>query len=201
MQRAEVIAMAESFKKLLRFLLDNNKQIPSRFWRAVLWLNNEKVGITRNAQFLWYNKNGKGPYRSSWKKFFVYHEATIDENEARKVINDYLLILKGDALSAREVIRCTNVEIRQYLMTRFSYERFLVELDTRITDRDPDTGAELVRIHMGKEMEPMCLVRVIDSTSKRPYLLRVPPRMRTCKQAVAWTFGLEEYEYEPAIET
>ena len=33
------------------------------------------------------------------------------------------------------------------------------------------------------------------------YLLRVPPHMKTCKQAVAWTFGLEEIEYNPVKET
>lgn len=50
-------------------------------------------------------------------------------------------------------------------------------------------------------MEPMQLVKVKDSTTGDSYLLRVPPHMKTCKQAVAWTFSLEEIEYNPVKET
>jgi len=33
------------------------------------------------------------------------------------------------------------------------------------------------------------------------YLLRVPPTMRSCAEAVAWTFELTEKEYQPAVES
>lgn len=39
-----------------------------------------------------------------------------------------------------------------------------------------------------------------DGTFKT-YLLCVPPEMRTARQAVAWTFGMSEYEYHPAVQT
>lgn len=35
----------------------------------------------------------------------------------------------------------------------------------------------------------------------REYMLRVPPTMRTAHEAVAWTFGLEAEDYQPAIES
>lgn len=31
----------------------------------------------------------------------------------------------------------------------------------------------------------------------RTYILRVPPNMRTPREAIAWTFGLEEHQYQP----
>ena len=54
---------------------------------------------------------------------------------------------------------------------------------------------------MGKHVENIRLVKVRDSTTKRFYLLRVPQTVWTCKQAVAWTFGMEEDDYIPIKET
>ncbi|HEX7380479.1 MAG TPA: hypothetical protein VF278_25420 [Pirellulales bacterium] len=34
------------------------------------------------------------------------------------------------------------------------------------------------------------------------YVLRVPPNMRTCRQAIAWTAGFDDAEkYQPLLET
>ena len=54
---------------------------------------------------------------------------------------------------------------------------------------------------MGKHEENIRLIKVRDSTTRQFYLLRVPPTVWTCKQAVAWTFGMEEDEYYPTKET
>jgi len=50
------------------------------------------------------------------------------------------------------------------------------------------------------------MVEVRNSTpepdgSRRTYFLRVPPTMRTAREAVAWTFGLGAVDYRPAVET
>jgi hypothetical protein len=34
--------------------------------------------------------------------------------------------------------------------------------------------------------------------TRRTYWLRVPPDVRTARQAVAWTFDLDEGDYHPA---
>jgi hypothetical protein len=47
----------------------------------------------------------------------------------------------------------------------------------------------------------LTILKVIDSTRKAPHLLRVPNEMRTCKEAVAWTFGMTPDEYHPLRET
>jgi hypothetical protein len=54
--------------------------------------------------------------------------------------------------------------------------------------------------------EPMVMVEVVNSTpepdgSRKRYWLRVPPQMRTAREAVAWTFGKSPQEYAPAAET
>jgi hypothetical protein len=50
------------------------------------------------------------------------------------------------------------------------------------------------------------MVEVINATpepdgSRRTYFLAVPPTVRTAREAVAWTFGLDELDYEPSRET
>ena len=45
------------------------------------------------------------------------------------------------------------------------------------------------------------VVKVQDFTTKEKYILRVPPHVRTCKEAIAWTFLMEESEYNPVIKT
>ena len=50
------------------------------------------------------------------------------------------------------------------------------------------------------------MVEVVNSTpepdgSWKTYFLRVPPQMRSCQEAVAWTFNCSPDEYAVAVET
>jgi hypothetical protein len=54
--------------------------------------------------------------------------------------------------------------------------------------------------------EPIVMVEVLNSTpepdgSRKTYFLRVPPTMRTAREAVAWTFGMQGAGYAPAVES
>jgi hypothetical protein len=50
------------------------------------------------------------------------------------------------------------------------------------------------------------MVKVVNSTPKpdgtyKDYFLRVPPTVRTAREAVAWTFDLDPTVYAPVLET
>jgi hypothetical protein len=50
------------------------------------------------------------------------------------------------------------------------------------------------------------MIEVVNSTpepdgTRRHHWLRVPPATRTCRAAVAWTFGLAPDAYVPVLET
>jgi hypothetical protein len=50
------------------------------------------------------------------------------------------------------------------------------------------------------------MVKVANSTpeadgSFKDYFLRVPPNMERARQAVAWTFDMDENEYAPEVQT
>jgi hypothetical protein len=103
-----------------------------------------------------------------------------------------------------------NVERRRVLVERFGEERLIREGGAELVAED-ETG-RLWR-HPIEEprrwvrtAEPIVMVEVHNSTpepdgSRRTYYLRVPPSVRTAREAVAWTFGLGAVEYRPEAES
>ncbi len=122
----------------------------------------------------------------------------IPEAPSQTKLQDYLLFIKGDKLTAREILSCRNVEIRSLLLNQFGHEKLIKELEGKIIHQDGDS--QLINLNLCNITEPIRVVKVKDSTTKKYYILRVPPTVITCKQVIAWTFGLEE-EYNPTMET
>jgi hypothetical protein len=113
------------------------------------------------------------------------------------------VIEAAETLSAAEIAAEQNVEVRRAMIERFGVERYLRESDACKVGVD-ETGT-LRRLQLPGE-EPALVVEVVDSTpqpdgSHRRYFLRVPPYLRTPREAVAWTFGFEDpREYGPEVE-
>jgi len=135
---------------------------------------------------------------------FLSSYKRLDERKCREILenlHDYRLLLKlrRGELHARDILECRNATIRRDLIAGFGFERFVNKIGGTVINRDG--SSELIRVDWHKDERPIVVVKVKDSTTHKIYLLRVPPDMRTCKQAVAWTFGLEEKEYDPQSET
>ncbi|MFE5239711.1 MULTISPECIES: DUF6745 domain-containing protein [unclassified Streptomyces] len=96
-----------------------------------------------------------------------------------------------------------NAELRRVMLEYYGYDRYLTESGAEPVHRD-ETGI-LWRIAMEGD-EDVVMVEVVNSTPEpdgthRTYWLRVPPRIRTSKEGVAWTFGLEGEAYAPVRQT
>lgn len=96
-----------------------------------------------------------------------------------------------------------NAELRRVMLEYYGYDRYLSESGAKSV-HDDETGV-LWKIGMRGD-EDISMVEVVNSTPEpdgthRTYWLRVPPTTRTARQGVAWTFGLEAEEYEPARQT
>ncbi|MFH8583657.1 DUF6745 domain-containing protein [Streptomyces celluloflavus] len=96
-----------------------------------------------------------------------------------------------------------NAELRRVMLEFYGYDRYLAESGARPVHRD-EAGI-LWRIELVDD-EPVVMVEVVNSTPEpdgthRTYWLRVPPRTRTAREGVAWTFGLGEEVYAPIRET
>ncbi|WEV28871.1 hypothetical protein OYE22_29565 [Streptomyces sp. 71268] len=108
-----------------------------------------------------------------------------------------------DALDARRIRTEENAELRRVMLEHYRYDRYLSESGAQPVHRD-ETGV-LWRIELEGD-EPVVMVEVVNSTpepdgSSRTYWLRVPPRTRTAREGVAWTFGLSAEAYEPQRQT
>ncbi|MFD7277035.1 DUF6745 domain-containing protein [Streptomyces sp. NPDC059862] len=106
-------------------------------------------------------------------------------------------------LTPRRIREEENAELRRVMLEHYGYERYLEESGAEPVQRD-DAGV-LWRIELEGD-EPLVMVEVVNSTPEpdgthRTYWLRVPPRTRTAREGVAWTFGLEEADYVPEKET
>lgn len=107
------------------------------------------------------------------------------------------------SLTAAEIESVTNASLRRLLMETYGISRFLLDIGAELINED-ECG-KLYRKELEGD-EPLVMVRVKNSTpepdgSFKEYFLRVPPTMTTAREAVAWTFDMNDREYSPDSET
>jgi hypothetical protein len=131
---------------------------------------------------------------------FAWHGIPVPEDVARN----------PTSLTLARINATVNVETRRVMIERFGIDRLIREGGADLVHQD-ETG-RLWRRPMdplerwGTRGEPIQTVEVVNSTpepdgSRRTYFLRVPPTMRTAREAVAWTFSLDGGAYRPAAES
>ena len=108
-------------------------------------------------------------------------------------------IINTRELTAQDILKIGNAEVRRACVELKGYSWFLSKLDHEIIDRDGD--CELVRINWHKKEEPIYLVKVRCPSTQVFYTLRVPLTIQTVEEAIAWTFGMSETDYMPEEES
>lgn len=105
--------------------------------------------------------------------------------------------------TVENIERQDNVETRRVLIDRYGIQKYILDTGGQIVHHD--RYGTLYRKNQLND-EPIMLVRLTNSSpepdgSFRTYFLRVPPNMRTAREAVAWTFNMTPEEYAPEVET
>src|SRR5262249_13594275 len=121
----------------------------------------------------------------------------------RGVPMDERIALRPETLDVHEILLETNAERRRVMMERFGLDRFMRLAEAQVLDEDNDAGGRrrLLRIELAGDEALVC-VSVICPSTHRQFMLRVPPSMTTCRQAVAWTAGFDDpHDYQPIRET
>ncbi|TAN04074.1 MAG: hypothetical protein EPN36_10165 [Rhodanobacteraceae bacterium] len=138
------------------------------------------------------------------------------------------VITHPQSITPDEIDREINMEVRRVLIERYGVGRYYRDSGAQIIQRD--TSGLLYRKTIPGE-EPVVMVRVLNSTPEpdgvmsreeaieifgnaacaalnapegsrfKEYMLRVPPDIRTAREAVAWTFELQADAYHPSIES
>ncbi len=108
-----------------------------------------------------------------------------------------------ETLKSADALAETNAEVRRVMIERIGFERFLQESNARVLHEDTDPGGprQLLQVDLESDEALVCVSVRCPSTG-RHYLIRVPPTIRTCHQAVAWTAGFDNPDdYVPVVET
>jgi len=114
-------------------------------------------------------------------------------------------ITNPELLSVEEVLKHPNQEVKYVGMKIVGFDRVMKHKSAKVIHKDADTDQVLFEIK-GVFEEPIKYVRVWNSTAEpdgtfKPYYLCVPPEVKTCREAVAWTFRMTAEEYKPSQET
>jgi hypothetical protein len=112
--------------------------------------------------------------------------------------------MRPNEIRMGEILAERNLEMRRILVERYGHARFAIDARANIVDADPRFGVLYRALLPGDE--PLVLVNVKNATAEpdgsfKEYWLRVPPDMRTAREAVAWTFGFATEDYAPLMET
>ncbi len=112
------------------------------------------------------------------------------------------IAFEPQSMTGQDILQLENAELRRVMIERIGYETFIEQVGGLVKDRDSDPGGErqLVQVPFDDD-EPLVVLKVTCPSTGRIYVLRVPPYMRTCKQAAAWIAGFDNpNEYQPLVE-
>jgi hypothetical protein len=112
-------------------------------------------------------------------------------------------VFAPETITAAEVLRERNAERRRVILERMGYDAFLEQAHAEVLDSDRDAGGprRLMRVAL-EDDEPLVCLAVRCPSTGRQYMLRVPPAMRTARQAAAWIAGFDNPDdYAPLVET
>jgi len=116
---------------------------------------------------------------------------------------DWAIAFYPDSITTLQIVEERNVARRRVMLERYGLERFIQSVLPDVLDQDTDPGGErsLLRCRLFGDEDIVCL-RVTCPSTRAAYILRVPPTVRTCRQAAAWIAGFEDVEkYDPLVET
>ena len=138
-------------------------------------------------------------YDSGYTEMFTEMESLVEVTET------LYKLFKTKKYDIKNVLKLENAEVRRAVIEYIGINEFLESANPKTLDESP--FGRLVKIKSPEgdwntpKDEDIVAVYVKDSSTPRRYFLRVPPKTKTAKEGVAWTFGLDEQEYKPSEET
>jgi hypothetical protein len=127
------------------------------------------------------------------------------------------VIATPDRITIAHIDQEPNAEVRRVMIERYRHGEdihaaaaFIRHAGGVRLDHDERYGTLWRRNIPGNEHtpgdEPIVMIEVVNRTREpdgrfKRYWLRVPPTMRTAREAVAWTFNMRAEQYGPEIET
>lgn len=168
------------------------------------------IGVNKDGELITCSQGGcscNGPeaptpeHRQSLEEPFevengYYGDEKAAVEELTTITDTLYKVLTNKKVSPHEVIGIPNAEVRRAVVELVGYDK--VTSKAKVLDESSD--GRLLEIPLADD-ESIVLVHVKDPSTTREYFLRVPPNMKTARQARAWTFGFEPEDFTLEKET
>lgn len=153
------------------------------------WLVRKPIRLERDEQGRLHSADGMCiQYRDGWG-FYAWHGTKCSEK----------LILHPEQITKEKWMNERSLEIRRIMQERLGNDHFVELVGGKCIEQGQ--RADLIEVDLGDDPERVArFVRVKDTSTERVYYLRVPPTLDKADEALAWTFGLEEKDYQPVQE-
>lgn len=160
--------------------------------------------ISRDSQNRLHCEDGPAIlYRDGYSQFY-WHGVFVSNS---------IIITNPEKITIDMIDNENNAEIRRIALSRFGYNRYVSESKMNVIDKEDDfapykgiRNAALLKKEMPGD-EDFVVLMLNNSTpekedgSIKKYCIRVPPTMRTVKEASAWINFADKDTYNPIIET
>ena len=133
------------------------------------------------------------------------------------------VVMAPETLTVEQIKAEQNAEVRRIMIDRFGAAKYLRAIGAKVVSSAKDQHGfawRLLSADVG-DVEPLTMVEVVNPTPEpieyqpdegaagvwvgsrwhKIYTLRVPPSMRTPREAIAWTFETTPKNYAPLVET
>lgn len=121
----------------------------------------------------------------------------------RGVVIPPRIAFRPETIDVGDILSEPNAEVRRVMLERVGFEWFFARAEAVTLDTDRDAGGErkLLRLALPGDEPLVCVSLACPSTGRR-YMLRVPPKTKSCRHAAAWLAGFDDpAHYQPLIET
>jgi hypothetical protein len=154
------------------------------------WLVRKPIRLEFDEQGRLHSAPGKClQFRDGWG-CYAWHGVLVPEK----------LIMHPEGVTREDWLQEYDLEVRRVIQERLGNDRFVELVGGRCIDTG--TRGNLIEVDLGNDPEGTAhYVQVKDASTQHQYYLRVPPSIRQADEAVAWTFGLDEQDYQPRQET
>lgn len=151
--------------------------------------------VRESSTYQLHNAIGPALEYSDGFKLYYFHGVRVNQQ----------IIEQPLTLTAEQVLNEPNAEVRRVMIEKMGYERFFSITQAEVLDEDLEpTGnpRKLLSIELPSDPDGVIVVVEVQcTTTGKKYYLRVPPTMKTCLQAIAWTANMSPEDYVVLVES